>query len=795
MQCLALTTLSMLVSGFASGWASAAQLFPLGDVRLTASPFLKAQTNNLHYLMALDPDKLLAPFRREAGLPVPVASYGNWESSGLDGHMGGHYLSALALMVPSTGDKQVLDRLNYFVAELKKCQQAQHTGYLGGIPGGVAVWQAIADGKLKADNFSVNGKWVPWYNLHKTYAGLRDAYRYAGNQDAREMLIALADWAGELATHLNQEQMQTMLRSEHGGMNEVFADVAEMTGDKKYLDLAIRFSHQAILQPLLRKEDKLNGLHANTQIPKVIGFKRIGDLSGQADWQQAAAFFWQVVHDNRTVAIGGNSVKEHFHDDKNFSSMINEVEGPETCNTYNMLKLTELLFLSDPKASYSDYYERALYNHILSSQHPDTGGLVYFTPMRPNHYRVYSQVDQAMWCCVGSGIESHAKYGEFIYAHDADSLYVNLFIPSTLNWREKKVELIQSTDFPDKGRTRIVINKGQDFTLKIRYPAWVAAGKLELRVNRVPVKLTATPGSYIEIKRTWQKGDQIDIRLPMTTTLERMPDASNYYAILHGPIVLAARTSLFANKFANENLNFFADDSRMGHIAKGPVCPLEAAPVLVDDVDNFMRKIKPIKGKSLQFTAPVMMSGQGVQGEQIVTLLPFFRLHEARYTIYWPQTSPENFASRRSEAAAAEAGRLALDAQTIDQVAPGEQQPESDHFFKGEGADAGIHLGRHWRHASGWFSYELNDKEGKAGSLRLSFARTDAGRKFDIYINDHLLKTLLLTADHAEDIYDLDIPLPADVVANAAGKLTVRFVARPGSMAGGLYGLRLLRKP
>ena len=776
-----------LVLLFGGQAATAVQLFPLADVRLTASPFLKAQTTNLQYLMALDPDKLLAPFRREAGLPVPVASYGNWESSGLDGHMGGHYLSALALMYASTGDVQVLARLNYFVAELKKCQQAHHTGYLGGIPGGAGAWQDIANGKLKADNFSVNGKWVPWYNLHKIYAGLRDAYHYGGNQDARGMLIELADWAAQLAAHLDQDQMQTMLRSEHGGMNEVFADVAEMTGDKKYLDLAMRFSHQAILQPLLHKQDKLNGLHANTQIPKVIGFKRIGDLSGQQDWQQAAAFFWQVVHDHRTVAIGGNSVKEHFHDDNNFSSMINEVEGPETCNTYNMLKLTELLFLSDPKAAYSDYYERALYNHILSSQHPDTGGLVYFTPMRPNHYRVYSQVDQAMWCCVGSGIESHAKYGEFIYAHDADSLYVNLFIPSTLNWREKKVELTQSTDFPDQGRTRIFIQSGQEFTMKIRYPAWVATGKLELRVNHQVVKVKATPGSYIDIKRKWKKGDQVEINLPMRTTLERMPDASNYYAILHGPIVLAAKTSLFAN----EKLNFFADDTRMGHIAKGPVCPLESAPVMVDDADNFLRKIKPVKGKTLQFSAPIATDGQNLQD---VTLIPFFRLHEARYTIYFPHAMTENLASRKSDTAAAEAASLALDALTIDQLAPGEQQPESDHFFKGEGADAGIHLGRRWRHASGWFSYELNDKDGQAGSLRFSFAKTDAGRKFDIYVNDTLLKTLVLTADHAEDIYDLDIPLPVDVVTAAAGKLTVRFAAKPGSIAGGLYGLRLLRK-
>ena len=262
-----------------------------------------------------------------------------------------------------------------------------------------------------ADNFSVNGKWVPWYNIHKVYAGLRDAYKYAGNEDARTMLIALSDWALELSSHLSEQQMQDMLRAEHGGMNEVLADVAEMTGQKKYMDLAVRFSHQAILHPLEEKKDRLTGLHANTQIPKVIGFKRIGDMTGRRDWQHAAQFFWQTVHDHRTVAIGGNSVKEHFHDSNDFTSMVDEVEGPETCNTYNMLKLTEMLFLGDAKGSYTDYYERALYNHILSSQRPNTGGFVYFTPMRPNHYRVYSQVDQGMWCCVGSGIESHAKYG------------------------------------------------------------------------------------------------------------------------------------------------------------------------------------------------------------------------------------------------------------------------------------------------------------------------------------------------------------------------------------------------
>ena len=775
---------AMLIFASLNVAASNTQLFPLSDVRLSASPFLDAQNTDLHYLFALDPDKLLAPFQREAGLPVTKDSYGNWESSGLDGHLGGHYLSALALMYASTGDAEVLRRLNYFVAELKKCQQKNGDGYLGGIPGGRQAFDQIAQGKLQADNFSVNGKWVPWYNLHKIFAGLRDAYQYGGNADAKNMLIALSDWALVLTNHLTDEQMQNMLRSEQGGMNEVLADVSVITGDKKYLALAIRFSHKALLEPLEHQQDQLTGLHANTQIPKVIGFKRIGDLTGQQDWKNAAQFFWQTVHDHRTVAIGGNSVKEHFNDDKDFSSMITEVEGPETCNTYNMLKLTELLFLGDSKASYADYYERALYNHILSSQHPDTGGFVYFTPMRPNHYRVYSQVDKAMWCCVGSGIESHAKYGEFIYAHEGDALYVNLFIPSTLHWREKNIKVSQSNVFPDEEKTVIHIHSRQKFTLKIRYPAWVAPGALQIKINGKLHKHMGVPGEYVSLKRSWHKGDKIEVQLPMRTQLEQMPDQSNYYAVLHGPIVLAAKTQ----PFADEHLNYFADDSRMGHIASGPVCPLEAAPLFVSDTKNFMDKFKPVPGKPLTFTAEGL-----VKSDQPIEFIPFFRLHDSRYMIYWPYTTPANLKKMQADTAAAEAARIALDARTIDQVAPGEQQPESDHFFKAEGAAAGLNKGMHWRHATGWFSYELTDKKGEAKILRLSFSTLDAGRKFDIFINNQLLESVTLTAEAPQEIYTRDYRLPPRLVADAKGKLTIKFVAHPGSVAGGLYGLRLLR--
>jgi DUF1680 family protein len=768
-----------------AAWAQSAELFPLKDVRLAPGPFLDAQATDLDYILALDADRLLSPFLREAGLKPKEPSYGNWESSGLDGHMGGHYLSALALMYASTGDAEVLRRLNYFVGELKRAQQANGDGYVGGIPGGRQAWIDIENGKLHADNFSVNGKWVPWYNLHKTFAGLRDAYRYAGNEDAKAVLVALSDWALKLSTHLTPQQMQAMLRSEHGGMNEVLADVSQMTGERKYLDLALRFSHQSVLEPLERGQDKLTGLHANTQIPKVIGFKRIADLTGNADMEHAAEFFWQTVVEHRTVAIGGNSVKEHFHDEKDFGPMINEVEGPETCNTYNMLKLTEMLFLTRQKGSYADYYERALYNHILSSERPG-GGFAYFTPMRPNHYRVYSQVDKAMWCCVGSGIESHAKYGEFIYAHEGDALFVNLFIPSTVNWREKGILVTQSTRFPDEGSTRISVDSARRFTMKIRYPAWVAAGRMQVRVNGRAVAVVGKPGSYVSLDRNWHKGDHVDVVLPMTTHLEQMPDKSNYYAVLHGPIVLVAKTQ----PFPGEKLNFVADDSRMGHIAQGQVCPQEAAPLFVSDTKEFMDRFKPVKAKPLTFTAPGLVHGGAGPSTEFI---PFFRLHDSRYMMYWQQSTPSQLEQMVAANAARESERLALDAQTIDQVAPGEQQPESDHFFKGEGADAGVNKGRHWRHATGWFSYELTDRKQEAKTLRLWFARADKGREFDILINGRLLEQVKLAGDAAEDVYSRDFAIPAGMAANVNGKLVITLRAHPGSVAGGLYGLRLLR--
>ena len=629
------------------------------------------------------------------------------------------------------------------------------------------------------------------------------------------MLVKLSNWTIELTKNLSPNQMQTMLRTEHGGMNEIFVDVADITGDKKYLALAKAFSQQAILQPLEQQQDQLTGLHANTQIPKVIGFKRYADATNNAEWSKAAEFFWQTVIDKRTVAIGGNSVKEHFHDTADFSSMINEVEGPETCNTYNMLKLTELLYLSSgkdisgkqasdihiaphttvsettaPATKYVDYYERALYNHILGSQNPTTGGFVYFTPMRPNHYRVYSQVHDGMWCCVGSGLESHSKYAEFIYARDkklkkVPEVFINLFISSRMEWKQQGITLTQQTQFPDAENSTILIEKSARFRLQVRYPSWVTAGKLELRVNGKKIKITQQPGEFIALERRWKKGDQVELTLPMHSELEKMPDGSNYYAILHGPILLAAKTQ----PFANEQLNYFADDSRMGHIASGPMCPLEAAPFLLGNSNEFIQQLKPVAGKPLTFNASGLINGEQLQN---IELIPFFRLHEARYAIYWPYTAAADIAQARAQTAAAEKERIELQTKTIDQVAPGEQQPESDHFYQGEQSEAGLYNGRHWRHSSAWFSYELTDKKKEAKTLQITYAGIDAGRAFEIHLNDVVIAKVEATGN-AQEFFTVDYVIPPALVKKAKGKYTLKFVAAPGSVAGGIYGVRLLR--
>lgn len=769
-------------------WGHAQKLhsFELSDVNLSESPFYQAQQTDMEYILEMDPDRLLAPYLIDAGLEPKAKRYTNWENTGLDGHIGGHYLSALSIMYAATGNQELLDRLTYMLDQLAICQDRNGNGYVGGIPDGQQVWKDIAAGKIEAANFSLNDRWVPLYNIHKIFAGLKDAYQIAGQEKAKDMLIDLTDWFAGVVSDLSDEQVQDMLRSEHGGLNEVFADVAAITGEDKYLELAKRCSHETILDPLLREEDQLTGLHANTQIPKVIGYQRIAQLEDNPEWMQASDFFWETVVNKRSVSIGGNSVREHFHPADDFSSMIESNQGPETCNTYNMLRLTKLLFLSQPEAEYIDYYERALYNHILSSQHPD-GGFVYFTPMRPRHYRVYSQPHKGFWCCVGSGIENHGKYGEMIYAHSDDGLYVNLFIPSTLNWEEKGIVLEQKTDFPyqEKSTLQLKLDADQKFGLHIRYPDWVADGKFVVKVNGKKQKIQASPSSYVKIDRTWKNGDMVEVSLPMQTTLEYLPDGSPWASFIHGPLVLAAATS------SEDLTGIRADDSRMGHVAEGDFYPIEKAPIIVKKSDNFLKKLRPVPNKSLAFSAGNLIYPEEYKD---LELIPFFQIHDSRYMLYWRVTTPEKLEDIKQELRTQEQEMLALEARTIDQVAPGEQQPESEHNFKGEKTEIGSTRGQAWRSAEGWFSYELNHNNGQAQVLQITYFKGGWNRKFDLLINNQLFKTVELERSREEGTTSVEYSIPDSMIDQSSETLNLKFQAHEGANTGRIHKVRLLKK-
>ncbi|RZL18848.1 MAG: glycosyl hydrolase, partial [Pedobacter sp.] len=749
--------------------------------------FKQAEHTDLNYMLALNADRLLAPYLREAGLKPKAESYTNWENTGLDGHMGGHYLTALSLMYASTGDLKIAERLKYMLTELKRCQDANGNGYIGGVPGSKKLWNDISNGNIEAETFSLNKKWVPLYNIHKIFAGLRDAYLYAEDKEAKEMLVKYSNWFVFLTTKLSDKQVQLMLKSEHGGINEVLADVYEITGDKKYLKLAYQFSDHEILDPLSKDEDRLNGIHANTQIPKIIGFKRIADLNKDSLYAKAASFFWDEVVGKRSVANGGNSVREHFNPMNDFSGMINSVEGPETCNSYNMLKLTKLFYESEGTTGYIDYYERTLYNHILSSQHPDKGGFVYFTPMRPGHYRVYSQPETSFWCCVGSGLENHAKYNELIYAHKGDNLYLNLFIPSKLNWKEKGLTFEQQTDFPEKDKTTFTVtsSKGSRLKLNVRYPSWVLKGALKISVNGKAIPVSANPGSYASILRNWKKGDRVEVTLPMETRTEQMPDGSKYVAVLHGPILLAAKTDTL------EMTGLFADDSRMGHIASGKQRPLQDMPFFIDNGTAMAKHVTAVPGKSMTFNASQLIYPDNFKDME---LIPFYKIHDSRYIIYWQEETAAGLDKLKKKLA--EEQRIAdeLSKITIDMVYPGEQQPESDHFFKGEKTNTGIYKDRHWRTARDWFSYELNDPNKEAGYLRLTYYGRDDNRKFKVLVNDQVLVKVNLDGSKGDTFYTVDYPIPSDLIGRASRKLNVKFVAEEGSETAGIYELRLVRK-
>ncbi len=762
--------------------------FDLDQVTLLDGPFKHARDLNIEVLLEYDTDRMLAPYRKEAGLEPKSPSYDNW--IGLDGHVGGHYLTAMAMNYAATGNEDCKRRMDYMVSELKAIQEANaknHSdwgvGYVGGVPESEKIWTAVQRGDIG----TYRSAWVPWYNVHKMYAGLRDAWLYGESQEAREIFLKLCDWGIEITSGLSEEQMERMLDVEHGGINESFADAYQMTGDEKYLEAAKRFSHKSLLNPLSEGIDNLDNKHANTQIPKFVGFERIAELDDAQKYQDASSNFWENVVSKRSLALGGNSRREHFPSVNASIDYINVVDGPETCNSYNMLKLTEDLFRVNPEAKYVDFYEKTLFNHILSSQHPEHGGYVYFTPARPRHYRVYSAPNQAMWCCVGSGMENHSKYSHFIYTHTDEALYLNLFVASELNWEEKGVKIKQETSFPYEENTKLIITEGKaSFKLMVRYPGWVKDGALSIKVNGKKYSFDKSPSSYVAIDRKWKKGDEVVIAFPMTNSVEKMPNVPEYLAFMHGPILLGTKTG-------TENMRgLIAGDGRWDQFASGDQLPVDKAPILIeDDLENIADKLKPVEGEPLKFTLDV---------KQInpidITLEPFSGIHDSRYMMYWLSLTNDDYRAYLDSLEEQEKIKIALDKRTIDLVTPGEQQPEADHRMKIDKSRTGNNQDQFYREASngGYFSYEMSTGNLTDLSLMVRYWGAEWGtRKFDIFIDDQKL----ITEDNSGRwnqslLKDVVYEIPNEMVE---GKdfVTVKFQALAGTTAGAVYMVRLLK--
>lgn len=764
--------------------------FPLGDVTLLDGPLKKARDLNINTLLKYDCDRLLAPYLKEAGLTPKGKSYPNWD--GLDGHVGGHYLTAMAINA-ATGDKECQKRMEYFISELQACADANAKnhpawgkGYVGGVPGSDRIW-----GNFKKGNFGpYYGAWVPFYNIHKMYAGLRDAWVYCGNEQAKQLFLGFCDWAIDLTAGLTDAQVERALDTEHGGMNEVLADAYAITGQQKYLDVARRFSHRRLLNPLMQRRDILDNMHANTQVPKVIGFERIAELAGDEAYHTAGAYFWDIVTGERSLAFGGNSRREHFPSKEACQDFVQDIDGPESCNTNNMMKLTEDLHRRNPEARFADYYEVAMFNHILSTQHPEHGGYVYFTSARPRHYRNYSAPNEAMWCCVGTGMENHGKYGQFVYTHHANALYVNLFVASELNWKEKGLKLRQETQFPYAETSRITItqspNTKQPIPIMVRYPGWVKPGQFSVKVNGKPVSIVTGPASYVTIDRQWKKGDVVDIQFPMHNSVKYLPNMPQYIALMHGPIMLAMKTG------TEDLAMLIADDSRFGQLAVGKKLPIDQAPILVNkDVESIANQLQPIAGKPLHFNLTTKMVNE-IRNE----LMPFFELHDSRYMMYWLALSEDSYKDYLTNLAKQEQERQALEARTTDKVQPGEQQPESDHFMETDNSTVGNTNDVFFRDARDghYFSY-LMQTGGKTDlSLRLKYWGVGDWKnpEFDIFVDNALVTTVNLVGKYRTSQFKFEeYPIPAELLKGKK-QVRVKFVAKPHKQVGEIYEVRLI---
>ena len=779
-----------------------ARPLPLASVRLTGGPLKHAQDLDARYLLQLEPDRMLAYYRERAGLAPKEEPFGGWDGGGrnLTGHICGHYLSAVSFMWAATGDARFKQRADYIVAELQQVQDRHGDGYLSALEGGRAAFGALARGEIRAAAFDLNGEWSPWYTLHKTFAGLRDAYRYAANRDALEVEVRFAAWAEGILSTLDDAQVQRMLDTEFGGMNEVMVDLYADTGDERWLRLSYKFEHRAFVEPLARHQDDLAGKHGNTQIPKLIGSADRYALAGTAADLLAAGYFWDRVAQHHSFATGGHGTDEYFGPPDRLGERI-DGRTAETCNVYNMLKLTRLLFALNPDPHYADFHERALFNHILASMDPEDGRTCYMVPVGRGVQHEYQDMQRSFTCCVGTGMESHALHGDGIYYESGDTLWVNLYAPSTAEWADGGLRVAMETDFPEgeTAKLTVTVDAPRDLTLALRRPYWAGDG-FSVAVNGAPVSVGDEGGpseserrprlydwpypvsSYVELRRTWRSGDVIEVSLPKSLRLEPVPDNPRRAAILWGPLVLAGDLGPERARGRVE-----------GEALEGP----PTVPVFVSadvPVDAWLQRVDGVPVRFRSDGAGREPDAEG--GVHDVDLVPFYRLHRRTYSTYWDLFTPEEWERRRAEYAAEAERQRRLEAATVAYLQPGEVVFEREFGYRGgDDAVADRIQGRPGRRGGSWFSYAVPVEADAALSLILtcfSGDRRGLPGSFAILIDGVRVADFALERSEPPRFFDVVTPIPADAVRGRR-EVTLRFEAAAGSRIPTIFGVRLVR--
>ncbi|HEY1340000.1 MAG TPA: beta-L-arabinofuranosidase domain-containing protein [Bryobacteraceae bacterium] len=750
-----------------------ARPLPLQDVRLTGGPLKHAQDLELEYLLALEPDRMLAFLRRSAKLEPKAKGYGGWDGDGrqLTGHIAGHYLSAVSLAWAATGDARFRDRANYIVNELKVIQDAQGDGYVGALMDrdrteGKILFEQLSKGIIRSGGFDLNGMWSPWYVQHKIFAGLRDAWRYTGNRTALDVEIKFAEWAEGILAPLSNEQIQRMLATEFGGMNEVLADLYADTADARWLALAAKFHHAAMIDRLAEQKDILPGTHANTNIPKLYGALKVHLYSGNETEGAAAKYFWNEVAAHHTFATGGNSRNEYFGQPDQLTNMV-DGRTAESCNVYNMIKMARTLFSMQRDVRYADYHERALFNHILASQDPDDGRVCYMVPVGRGVQHEYQGKFESFTCCVGSAMESHALHADGIYYESGDKLWVNLYAPSTAEWKSEGVTIEAATDLPigETATFRVTPQSPKKFTLALRRPFWAGTG-FNVKVNGRAVK-SPPAGSYVEIARTWKAGDAVELEIPKTLRKEALPDNPNRFAVMWGPLVLAGD---------------------LGPEVRGRASEPDA-PVLVGSDGPVTNWLKPVAGKAGAFRTA------GVGLKQEIEFVPFYQLPRRRYAIYWDMYTAAEWTKRETEYRAREEKQKKLEAATIGFAQPGQMQAERDANQQGEGSAPVRTEGHFGRNATKWFAFDLPVNPEHPVTLIVTYANDNAGQSAcEVLVDGKKVGEQTGGRRSPEQVirfFDVEYRLPAELVADKK-KVTVRFEAT-GRSTPTVFGIRTVR--